>query len=408
MLRIKGLVRLKNRVRDVLAGGIPADEADAFRRHVRKSTRTVEAICARYDVSPVDLPAPSRKAYSFLKGLDLDRLPIRRSREPRRTTRSAPASQEDRRKPVRVNHLVRIVDAFHESFRREALAAEKGPGEMEALRNGLVRHVAAVDEILASEKAGPAALPAPSRSGYGWMRYLLQGDHLERHVAALIRAFEVAAPLPWPPARPLTLRLKDLKGLYRIRHLPDRTQVDIHEGYRDAPREVWQGIFLRALGDRSAAVRRAIEGYAETERFSRVVREIGVLSGDDAVGTVKGRVHDLAESFRRVNDRMFDGRMPRPALEWSRRATYHKFGHYSPSRDAVVISRSLDDEEVLTFVIDFVLYHELLHKKHGSTWTGKRRIVHTAPFRADERRFPEHEAAKAEIRKIARCRQRNR
>ena len=40
-----------------------------------------------------------------------------------------------------------------------------------------------------------------------------------------------------------------------------------------------------------------------------------------------------------------------------------------------------------------VMYHELLHKKHGITLVNGRRFAHTAAFRAEERLFVEYEQA---------------
>jgi hypothetical protein len=37
-------------------------------------------------------------------------------------------------------------------------------------------------------------------------------------------------------------------------------------------------------------------------------------------------------------------------------------------------------------MLDFVMYHELLHKKHGLTPTGR---AHTKAFRADEAKYEE-------------------
>jgi hypothetical protein len=48
-----------------------------------------------------------------------------------------------------------------------------------------------------------------------------------------------------------------------------------------------------------------------------------------------------------------------------------------------------------------VVYHELLHKKHGATWQNGRQAVHTSSFREDERHFAEHEAAQEALKQLA-------
>ena len=47
----------------------------------------------------------------------------------------------------------------------------------------------------------------------------------------------------------------------------------------------------------------------------------------------------------------------------------------------------LNDERVPKYVVEFVMYHELLHKAHGIGFATSRRTMHTPAFRADERRF---------------------
>jgi predicted metal-dependent hydrolase len=102
-----------------------------------------------------------------------------------------------------------------------------------------------------------------------------------------------------------------------------------------------------------------------------------------------------------VNAVYFEGRMPKPALVWNRTLTARKFGHYQPVRDTVMVSVSLDDPKVPAYVVDFVMYHELLHKKHGVTTLNGRRLAHSPEFRADERRYAEYREAERLLNELA-------
>jgi hypothetical protein len=53
------------------------------------------------------------------------------------------------------------------------------------------------------------------------------------------------------------------------------------------------------------------------------------------------------------------------------------------------------------FLVEFVLYHEMLHMKHRPKLSNGRRVYHTAAFRADERRFDYYDAAMAELEKLS-------
>jgi hypothetical protein len=47
------------------------------------------------------------------------------------------------------------------------------------------------------------------------------------------------------------------------------------------------------------------------------------------------------------------------------------------------------------------MYHELLHKLHGTTIVNGRQVVHTPTFKVDERKFSNYEAAKVQLKELA-------
>jgi predicted metal-dependent hydrolase len=90
----------------------------------------------------------------------------------------------------------------------------------------------------------------------------------------------------------------------------------------------------------------------------------------------------LMSSFQRVNRKYFQGTMEIPSIKWGSES-YSKLGHYHYASDTVVLSTILLEDERM---LDYVMYHELLHKKHGLTKGGR---AHTKAFRADEALFEE-------------------
>jgi len=91
----------------------------------------------------------------------------------------------------------------------------------------------------------------------------------------------------------------------------------------------------------------------------------------------------------------------RPRLTWSRSFTGRKFGHYDPIRDTVMVSSSLDRDNVPQYALDFVVFHELLHKELGVDWRNGRAAAHTPEFRAQERRFEQYREAEAALKRLA-------
>ena len=96
---------------------------------------------------------------------------------------------------------------------------------------------------------------------------------------------------------------------------------------------------------------------------------------------------ELEESFHRVNEKMFNGLMDKPNLVFATESL-NKLGSYEYSTDTINIStifQDLPDEEL--HLLDYVLYHELLHKKHSFNIKNGRHQAHTTAFREDEKKF---------------------
>lgn len=115
----------------------------------------------------------------------------------------------------------------------------------------------------------------------------------------------------------------------------------------------------------------------------------------------RGKVHDLGELFTTLNARYFGGELERPLLSWSPRRTSKVLGHHDHVHRAIIVSRTLDDANIPSFVVEYVLYHEMLHVKHPTRVVAGRTIYHGRAFREDERRFERFDAAVEWLDKIA-------
>jgi hypothetical protein len=96
---------------------------------------------------------------------------------------------------------------------------------------------------------------------------------------------------------------------------------------------------------------------------------------------------ELEESFNRVNDKFFNGMMEKPNLIFASES-FRKLGSYEYSTNTVYISTifkglSTDEQKFL----DYIVYHELLHKKHTFNVKNGRHQAHTTIFKKDEKKF---------------------
>lgn len=103
----------------------------------------------------------------------------------------------------------------------------------------------------------------------------------------------------------------------------------------------------------------------------------------------KKHTHDpiLEESFHRVNEKYFNGLIDKPNLVWASESLA-KLGSYEYGSDTILIStifQNLNESDIK--FLDYVLYHELLHKKHSFNVKNGRHTSHTRAFREDEEKF---------------------
>jgi hypothetical protein len=257
-----------------------------------------------------------------------------------------------------------------------------------------------IEQICARHGRTPAALESPSRRVYCWLKFLASEDQMAAHLESLELAREIARQHPSPPEKPLLLHLVSLNHLWRRRDYQNSTLLKAHIGFQNADRQVWQSLLQSSLGRPTPAAEQPYREFAASEDFNESLFELESFAAPPPPPS-RGRAHDLNEVFARVNADYFGGLMPKPTLTWNRTLTARKFGHYHPSRDTIMISITLDDPEVPAFALDFVMYHELLHKKHGSMTVNGRRLSHSQTFRAEERQFAQYHEAERLIHELA-------
>ncbi len=135
------------------------------------------------------------------------------------------------------------------------------------------------------------------------------------------------------------------------------------------------------------------KNYLSTPQMIDTYNRLRQSRSQKIVLGARGHVRNLEDSFNRVNARYFDRQLKKPTLTWSEERTHHILGHEDSAMNVIVISKSLDRRNVPIYVLDYIMYHELLHIKHGTTYKNGRKHVHTEGFREDEKKFIWHRAA---------------
>jgi hypothetical protein len=339
---------------------------------VRQALARAEEVCRRHGLTPDELPAETRRAFHVLSALELDQLPLR------------PEARPEPR--IRVPRLLVSRDRILARLRAlAALQTDSGRGSLRESpsASALLHEIseAAAGVIVRCDRSGvsPAALADPSRRAYQWLSYLSEPAHLAAHVASVATAQAIDPRV--------TVDLYHIAGLYHGQWHGEAASLTISEGFVQAPPEVLRALVKVILPyTRKRQHRALIHGYAEGEAFRSQALAVE-RSGGASASAPRGRHHDLQASFERVNQGSFSGGMEPPRLAWTRKPSRWEFGHYEAASDTLTVSAMLDDASVPAFVVDFVVYHELLHRRLGVQVQNGRRRVHTALFRQEERRF---------------------
>ncbi len=191
-----------------------------------------------------------------------------------------------------------------------------------------------------------------------------------------------------------TVRLRNGKLLVRL--------SDLLEG---APEPVLRAIahillakmYRKAIDRGQAARYRRYVGSHDIVRKAHLVRQI---RGRKLLRPPRGHFYDLDAIFEDLNTRFFHGLMARPRMSWSQTKTRRILGHYDPAHNAIVISRIFDHPGVPSYVLEYIVYHEMLHLKHPVKLRGSRRCVHSAEFQAAEKLFPRVDQANAFLKRL--------
>jgi predicted metal-dependent hydrolase len=211
---------------------------------------------------------------------------------------------------------------------------------------------------------------------------------------------------PRAPAPPMHIRFYPFVSINNtIRLRQGELHIRLSDLLESAPEPVQYAIAHILL----AKLYRKSVDRAQSNRYRRYVASHDVSAKAHLVRQIRGRKHihsarghhyHLEEIFEELNRRFFHGLMGRPQLTWSQNHARNHLGHYDPAHNAIVISRVFDHPRVPRYVVEYIVFHEMLHLKHPVKLRGSRRCVHSREFVEEEKLFPELADAKKFLRII--------
>jgi hypothetical protein len=194
----------------------------------------------------------------------------------------------------------------------------------------------------------------------------------------------------------LTIRRRDEEMIVRLSDLLQRAPMNVLEG---------AAALLLAKIYRRRTPRALVAPYNEYAKSHRTRQRIqNMRSGRvrRAALDATGRHFDMNAMFDDLNGRFFAGALRRPHLGWSTRSWRRQFGSYDPGPNQILLNKRMDRPEVPRYVVEYVLYHEMLHVKHPTRKSGCSLLSHSPEFRAEEKLFPEFARARKTLDRLAR------
>jgi hypothetical protein len=194
----------------------------------------------------------------------------------------------------------------------------------------------------------------------------------------------------------LTIRRRDEAVYVRFSDLLQRAPMQVLEG---------AAVLLLARVYRRRAPRTLVEPYLRYARSQRTRGRIARMRSRRVrpVSTLpQGRHFDLHALFDRLNREYFAGALARPRIGWSKRSWRRQFGCYDPGPNQIVLNRRMDGPGIPQFVVEYVLFHEMLHVKHPTRRSGCTLVSHSREFRGEEQRFAGFAMARKYLDRLAR------
>ncbi len=177
--------------------------------------------------------------------------------------------------------------------------------------------------------------------------------------------------------------------------------VRIHRSFVHAPAATLERVAEFLNGARGARRQRALGTIREHFEQHRP-EPASAKPRRRSVARPVGRYFDLREIRDELNQRFFDSGVE-VEITWGRNAPRRRrrrqgfsirLGSYHADESLVRVHRALDRGDVPRFVVESVVYHEMLHAAIPPVkGPGGRRRIHPPEFRRRERQFPSHEAA---------------
>ena len=175
---------------------------------------------------------------------------------------------------------------------------------------------------------------------------------------------------------------------------PASYEVRLHHMFHHASDAVWQAL-AAYIRDASTAAQRTLRTYIQYHQH--LVRQTSTAPKRPRAFQPQGHHFDLEAIYHHLNRTYFNNQVE-ARITWSRRApqrprTSIRFGSYHSKDRLIRIHPLLDQPFVPRYVVEDVVFHEMLHQLVPCQRLNGRWLMHSPAFRQQEQRYPHHQRA---------------
>lgn len=166
---------------------------------------------------------------------------------------------------------------------------------------------------------------------------------------------------------------------------------------RHAPEAVLESIIviLACKVTRRKPGRKYLRTYEAFRKYPPVleaIRERRLKRGRKYFAVHSGNIHSLQRICQELNHRHFNDQIDIRRIGWGIRKSRKRLGHYDPIHQTITLSPVLDSPEVPEYIIQYIVYHEMLHAVFEDGASVHKH--HPPEYRRAEKAYPDYARAK--------------
>ncbi|HAF61931.1 MAG TPA: hypothetical protein DCK95_06355 [Anaerolineaceae bacterium] len=295
-----------------------------------------------------------------------------------------------------LNDLINSIQNHANEVCKTQLSGNPGVAyPQKSLREEISNNIERVEQNCHNFSCYPADMTDSSYRAYLWLVFLSKEHNLEQHLAFLHHFLE-----RWKAEsrKAVSVDLYNSAMVFQCKSSRQNTHVTLNEGFiKSTPAEV-ETLLACCLHSTQKNLGE-LRSISRAASYQRIMAAMWQHTPQSSMST-KGEYYDLLSLFHAINRDYFHGTMKAPRLRWGGKKATRRLGYYHPDSDTITISPFLDQRSIPSYVMEYVLYHEMLHKKLGLKEVNSYRIAHTAQFKQLEHNFNAYQDAEAFLKSL--------